>query len=179
MLELKISSPSSYLDLWAWSPESVVENCCFLHFFFRGKIVVKKKTELKPVPKGDAPEATVDLLQTELGRPAASYWAGSIGSSGGWPLRDLRCDGCGFLFPSQRLQLEALLCWSEAIRARQRAWIASLQHNKSIKRKEPLLALLSHQLPLSVIYCFIVWNIAHPFWWILILGLIWFCFLSK
>lgn len=34
MLELKISSPSSYLDLWAWSPESESFTAVFLTFFF-------------------------------------------------------------------------------------------------------------------------------------------------
>lgn len=67
MLELKISSPSSYLDLWARNPES--DSCCFLsltlYFFQVWNFLAKKKTELKLVIEGDALEATGDLLQTD------------------------------------------------------------------------------------------------------------------
>lgn len=119
-----------------------VFHCCFLNFFFYyyyffyffqvWNFLAMKKTELKPVSEGDAPEATVDLLQTEQvkDRPATPVWAGLIGSSGGWTLRDLQCDDCGFLFPSQRFQPCSLIGQD-----RWRERISSLQHNKSMKNK--------------------------------------------
>lgn len=132
MLELKISSPSSYLDLelvvlkrWA----SVFQCCFFFYFFQAWNFLAKKITEQvdKPATEGDAPEATVELPQTELGKERpAPVWAGSIGSSGGWTFRDLSM---------WRLWIPVSIPAFSSVLPGWAGSLSSLQHNKSIQKK--------------------------------------------